>query len=274
MTAVPHSDASRRGEVLAAVFARYPDGGGERLLALALAHAVSEDGTLTVRASVSELARMTQQTPRAVQKQLRRMEASGWLRVIEADAGTRCLCTVYRISGEWMKGEVQAVTAQGRPFDPDEGAEAEPSQAPANPARVNLIQRAWRVRADAPPWRNDAGESFEFCVCEWMRCQQGLQRLPTLSEFGQVAARGDYCGVAMSMPNGQGEPGFYLTRSALTACVAELGIECATPAALHHVVFDLVELGLMRRQVDEVALPGLAKQPMYWISEVIFDAAP
>lgn len=101
------------GKVVAAVFDRYPVGGGERLLALALAYGASDDGTLTARTSVPDLARQTRQTERGVQKQLRRMEASGWLQVVKASTGGRGLSTVYRISSEWINGTSVAFVGCG-----------------------------------------------------------------------------------------------------------------------------------------------------------------
>ena len=62
--------------LISEVFARYPNGGGEMLLALALADHASDDGT-RVYPSVKALAEKTRQSERTVQYQLRAMEAAG-----------------------------------------------------------------------------------------------------------------------------------------------------------------------------------------------------
>ncbi len=92
------------------VFERYPAGGGERLLALALADCADHDGT-NIYPSVETLAAMTHQSERAVQYQLRRMEESGWLILVNAGRGGRSsnrnganYTRRYRISPEWLKG--------------------------------------------------------------------------------------------------------------------------------------------------------------------------
>ncbi|PZU17580.1 MAG: hypothetical protein DI589_25965 [Shinella sp.] len=92
------------------VFERYPAGGGERLLALALADCADHDGT-NIYPSIETLAAMTCQSERAVQYQLRRMEESGWLILVNAGRGGRSssrngahYTRRYRISPEWLKG--------------------------------------------------------------------------------------------------------------------------------------------------------------------------
>lgn len=85
------------------VFARYPNGGGEMLLALALAdHA--DDGGNNIFPSIKALAEKTRQSERTVQYQLRRMEESGWLMRVGYGNGGRSQTTEYRISPIWVKG--------------------------------------------------------------------------------------------------------------------------------------------------------------------------
>lgn len=88
-------------KVMTAVFERYPNGGGEMLLALA-DHA-SDDGT-RVFPSIKALAEKTRQSERSVQYQLRRMQESGWLILVNAGNGGRSMHSEYRISLEWIKG--------------------------------------------------------------------------------------------------------------------------------------------------------------------------
>lgn len=92
------------------VFERYPAGGGEMLLALALADCADHDGT-NIYPSIETLASMTRQSERAVQYQLRRMEESGWLILENSGLGGRTPrrngvshTRRYRINPEWIKG--------------------------------------------------------------------------------------------------------------------------------------------------------------------------
>ncbi|MBB3806388.1 hypothetical protein FHR51_002540 [Xanthomonas arboricola] len=104
-------------KVTGMVFERYPTGGGEMLLALALADHAHDDGT-HIYPSIALLAAKTRQSERSVQYQLRRMEASGWLILINDGLGGRSngfkeggKTRQYRINPEWMKG------ADIAPFD-------------------------------------------------------------------------------------------------------------------------------------------------------------
>ena len=90
-------------KVMTAVFERYPNGGGEMLLALALADHASDDGT-RVFPSIKALSGKTRQSERTVQYQLRRMEQIGWLILVGAGNGGRSMSREYRISLDWIKG--------------------------------------------------------------------------------------------------------------------------------------------------------------------------
>ncbi|WP_423173500.1 helix-turn-helix domain-containing protein [Stenotrophomonas maltophilia] len=101
------------------VFDRYPNGGGEMLLALALADHAHDDGT-HIFPSIARLAEKTRQSERSVQYQLRRMEQSGWLVLVNAGIGGRRSgfgeggrTRQYRINPEWMKGAGIAPFAKG-----------------------------------------------------------------------------------------------------------------------------------------------------------------
>lgn len=89
--------------VMNAVFERYPNGGGEMLLALALADHASDDGS-RVYPGVRALAEKTRQSERTVQYQLRRMQESGWLILVGQGNGGRSMHAEYRISLDWIKG--------------------------------------------------------------------------------------------------------------------------------------------------------------------------
>ena len=86
------------------VFERYPNGGGEMLLALALADHSHDDGS-NIYPSIAQLATKTRQSERAVQYQLRRMEESTWLELVNEGDGGRGRRREYRINRSWMKGE-------------------------------------------------------------------------------------------------------------------------------------------------------------------------
>lgn len=86
------------------VFERYPNGGGEMLLALALADHAHDDGS-NIYPSIQLLAFKTRQSVRAVQYQLRRMEQTGWLELVNSGNGGRNQHREYRIKLAWIKGE-------------------------------------------------------------------------------------------------------------------------------------------------------------------------
>ena len=102
--------------IMTAVFDRYPNGGGEMLLALALADHASDDGT-RVYPSIKALAEKTRQSERTIQYQLRRMEESGWLILVNAGNGGRSMTSEDRISPEWIKGAEIAPIQKGATDD-------------------------------------------------------------------------------------------------------------------------------------------------------------
>ncbi|MCY1195566.1 hypothetical protein D9M72_68930 [compost metagenome] len=104
-------------KVMGMVFERYPNGGGEMILALALADHSSDQGT-GIYPSIASLAEKTRQSVRAVQYQLRGMEKAGWLILVNAGNGGRNQRREYRISEAWIKG---ADFASIKPANPDQG---------------------------------------------------------------------------------------------------------------------------------------------------------
>ena len=107
-------------KVMTAVFDRYPNGGGEMLLALALADHASDDGS-RVFPSIKALAEKTRQSERSVQYQLRRMQDAGWLILVNAGNGGRSMHSEYRISLDWIKGAEIAPFQKGA-IDDEKGA--------------------------------------------------------------------------------------------------------------------------------------------------------
>lgn len=87
---------------MAAVFERYPGGGGEFALALALADCAHDAGT-HIFPKVETMAEKSRQDVRTVQRHLRHMQAIGWLQKVRPAAG-RGRPAEYRISAEWLKG--------------------------------------------------------------------------------------------------------------------------------------------------------------------------
>lgn len=126
--------------IMSAVFDRYPNGGSEMLLALALADHASDDGT-RVYPSVQALADKTRQSVRTVQYQIRRMQDIGWLLLVNEGNGGRSLNNEYRISGDWLKG------ANIAPFQKAAKVDAELSET-MTPKGCNLTHE--RVQPVAP----------------------------------------------------------------------------------------------------------------------------
>ncbi len=85
------------------VFDRYPEGGNERLLALAMADHARDDGT-RIWPSVAELARKTLQSERTVQRQIANMVERGWLQVVRRASGRPGDTNEYRIDPAWIAG--------------------------------------------------------------------------------------------------------------------------------------------------------------------------
>lgn len=141
---------------MAAVFERYPAGGGEMLLALALADVARDDGRLMINDSVPELARKTRQTERGVRLQLARMRAMGWLRVVAASDGGRGRVSRYAIDQGWINGgELQAHPAPDGDENPEPRSGFAPPEtlnaATQNPEPRSGVYRPRRPNTNTPP---------------------------------------------------------------------------------------------------------------------------
>ncbi len=86
------------------VFDRYPVGGAERLLALAIADHAHDDGT-HIFPAIDTLAHKTMQSRSTVQRQIAKMLASGWLVRVGNRTG-RGYTNEYRIAPGWIDGEL------------------------------------------------------------------------------------------------------------------------------------------------------------------------
>ncbi|MEO8059827.1 MAG: hypothetical protein ABI671_16050 [Burkholderiales bacterium] len=131
-----------------------------------------------------------------------------------------------------------------------------------------LITLAWPVRPGAPDWRSEDGESLALCVARWLHSQVVDGRFPPAAEFAKAAKSGNYCGLSARDDEIE-ELIFLVTPAAMTACIAELGLACATPAELHHVLFDLVKDGHMQKHLEVFTLPVLGDMPMYRITSTM-----
>lgn len=83
------------------VIKHYPGVGGEYTLALVLADFANEAGG-AIFPAVETLAHNSRQSERTVQRQLRSMEASGWLQCVERSVGGKGRATRYRINPDWI----------------------------------------------------------------------------------------------------------------------------------------------------------------------------
>lgn len=154
-------------KVMTAVFERYPNGGGEMLLALALADHASDDGT-RVFPSIKALSDKTRQSERTVQYQLRRMEEMGWLILVGAGNGGRSMSREYQISLDWIKGAEIAPFQKGATDDAKGAAtrtkgcsltqERVQPVAPANNHQITIKEPSEKKRVTAPT----------FAVPDWI----------------------------------------------------------------------------------------------------------
>jgi hypothetical protein len=127
--------------VMTAVFERYPNGGGEMLLALALADHAHDDGT-RIFPYIKSLAEKTRQSTRSVQYQLRKMEESGWLILVNAGNGGRNQPNEYQINSDWLKGAEIAPLKKGA-NDDTKGCNPQQERVQSTTERVQPIAPAY-----------------------------------------------------------------------------------------------------------------------------------
>jgi len=117
------------------VFDRYPAGGNEFALALALADHAHDDGT-HIFPYVETLAKKARQSVRSVQNHLASMKEAGWLITVNAGHGGRGRATEYRISPAWIKGaDFASLKPAEQPEEND--ADSAPNTNDANPAPID-----------------------------------------------------------------------------------------------------------------------------------------
>lgn len=108
------------------VFEHYPEGGGEMLLALALADFSDDDGG-KVFPSIPALAKKTRQSERSVQYQLRRMEQIGFISVAEISVGGRIRGRKYKSTEYKIHLEFFTASTKNTPHSGNEGGGAKNS---------------------------------------------------------------------------------------------------------------------------------------------------
>ena len=97
-------------KVTALVWDHYPNGGGERLTALALADAAEHDGS-SIYPGIRRISKMTMQSERTVQRHIQTMLDNGWLLKTQDGGLGRGSYTAYRMPIEAIPlGAVGRVT--------------------------------------------------------------------------------------------------------------------------------------------------------------------
>jgi hypothetical protein len=89
-------------KVMALVWDHFPPNRRELVLALALADEADHDGG-DIFPKVPTLATKTRQSERTVQRQLRALEADGWLECVERSNGGRNRPSRFRIAAGWIR---------------------------------------------------------------------------------------------------------------------------------------------------------------------------
>ena len=126
----------------AVVWARYPDGGGAMLLALALADQATDAGEY-IALDVERLAKKTRQTERTVRDQLRAMAEAGWLLQMDGSKA-------FRICPDWMGGAPASAKAA------EEGAKVVRRRGTRLPLDWTLPDEwcAWAIK-EFPAWTTE-----------------------------------------------------------------------------------------------------------------------
>jgi hypothetical protein len=184
------------------VWQRYPNGGGELTLALALADHSHDDGT-HIWPSIEQLAKKTRQSVRTVQYQLRKMEAARWIVLINAGNGGRNVHREYVINPDWLNGADFAslengANGNGNGATGDEkGATAiapaskrkEPSQNRHSTARGTRLPETWQL---PKKWGEWAQQEFPTWTVEHIRMLGEKFRDHWVASTGKNATKHDW----------------------------------------------------------------------------------
>ncbi len=200
---------------VAAVFDRYPVGGGEFALALALADNAHDDGT-HIFPHVETMATKSRQSVRAVQGHLRAMLASGWLIRTSSGRGGRGVAAEYRISPAWLKGaDIAPFPHVDKPVDnPEKGADSAPFK-PKKGCKTEhkRVQNDAQKGADSctpyitgrtsiepntpptpPPGGADAGMAVAIALCAHFPEHRRTRLAEVAGEVAGLVASGDVTG--------------------------------------------------------------------------------
>jgi hypothetical protein len=165
-------------KVMNAVFERYPVGGGEMILALALADHAHDDGS-HIYPGVETLAQKTRQSERAVQYQLRRMEKSGWLILVSQARGGRGNSREYRINRDWINGaELAPISSASK------GAKIAPNEKGANGDIKGATDDVKGAKQSTKGCKAFAPESLE--PSEPSENHQHARRAPRIALHGEL----------------------------------------------------------------------------------------
>lgn len=154
----------------ALVWARYQNGAGEMLLALALADQCTDTGEY-IALDIARLAKKTRQAERTVREQLRSMSDAGWLEQMEGSKA-------FRISHAWQGGSA-------------------PAAAPAKDDGKKVAKRATRLTDewDLPDeWREWALSEFPAWTGEFVAKVAERFRDHWISASGQQASKVEWSG--------------------------------------------------------------------------------
>lgn len=153
----------------ALVWARFPEGGGALLLALALADQSTDAGEY-IAIDIDRLSKKTRLSDRTVREQLRSMADAGWLEPMDGSKA-------YRIAATWMGG-------------------AAPAAAPEKAAKA-IAKRAARLSKDwALPddWKTWALAEYPAWTPEWVASVAARFKDHWLSASGQTASKVEWDG--------------------------------------------------------------------------------
>lgn len=135
------------------------------LLALSLADFANDDGT-SIYPSIKNLAEKTRQSERSVQYQLRKMEESGWLILVNSGNGGRNQHREYRIAESWIKGAdfapVQSTTEKGASDDVKGASDSTKGCSPLHP-HIPVIEPSIPINkpSSAKPVPEKAANRFQ-----------------------------------------------------------------------------------------------------------------
>lgn len=91
-------------KIMSMVFDRFPMGGNERLLALALADHANDDGA-NIHPGFERLAKKVMVSERTVIRLIQRLVDIGWLIKMTTGNSVRGIANLYRISPDWIAGK-------------------------------------------------------------------------------------------------------------------------------------------------------------------------